>query len=108
MSRWLTPLALLFVFSPARPNTADIVSPNDNTRTAGTLANGVLTSWFGLVVLFAATWGLVHHGLGGLRHYVWDFGVAMEPGTRDIVAWATLIGSVVLTIVIWGIALWLR
>src|SRR6185295_20307579 len=43
MSRWLMPLALLVLLSPARPNTADIVSPNDNTRSAGTLANGVLT-----------------------------------------------------------------
>jgi len=72
------------------------------------LAHAVLTSWFGLVVLFAATWGLIHHGLGGLRHFVWDFGVAMEPGTRDQLAWATLIGSIVLTIVIWGAVLWLR
>src|SRR5258705_13523122 len=71
-------------------------------------ANGVLTSWFGIVVLFLATWGLIHHGLGGLRHYVWDFGVGMEPGTRDQIAWATLIGSVVLTAIIWGIVLWLR
>jgi succinate dehydrogenase / fumarate reductase, cytochrome b subunit len=72
------------------------------------VANGVITSWFGLVVLFLATWGLIHHGVGGLRHYVWDFGVAMEKGTRDRMAWATIIASVVLTILIWAAILWTR
>jgi succinate dehydrogenase / fumarate reductase cytochrome b subunit len=67
------------------------------------LANGVITSWFGVAVLGAASWGLIHHGLGGLRHFVWDFGVAMGPGTRDVVAWATLIGSAVLTVLVWAI-----
>jgi succinate dehydrogenase / fumarate reductase, cytochrome b subunit len=72
------------------------------------LANGVLTSWFGIAVLVAASWGLFHHALGGLRHFVWDFGIAMEPGTRDRMAWATLIGSVTLTLLVWGVVLWLR
>jgi succinate dehydrogenase / fumarate reductase cytochrome b subunit len=72
------------------------------------VANGVVTSWFGIAVLFAATWGLIHHALGGLRHFVWDFGVAMEPGVRDQIAWASLVGSLVLTGVVWGVVLWLR
>ena len=72
------------------------------------VANEIITSWFGLLVLFAATWGLIHHGLGGLRHFVWDFAVALEPGTRDRMAWATLIGSLVLTIVVWAIVLVVR
>src|SRR5688572_18074737 len=67
------------------------------------LANGIVTSWFGIAILVAATWGLVHHALGGLRHFVWDFGVAMEPGTRDQMAWATLVGSIVLTALTWGV-----
>jgi succinate dehydrogenase / fumarate reductase cytochrome b subunit len=72
------------------------------------VAQAAITSWLGIAVLIAATWGWIHHALGGLRHFVWDFGVAMEPGTRDQVAWATLAGSVVLTVVVWGIVLWLR
>src|SRR5690242_621669 len=37
-------------------------------------ANAVFGSWFGRLVLFGYTWALIHHLLGGLRHFVWDFG----------------------------------
>jgi hypothetical protein len=32
----------------------------------------------------------------------------MEPGTRDRMAWATLLGSLVLTAVVWAIVLAVR
>ena len=62
--------------------------------------------WFfgspvGLLILFAYTWVLMHHMLGGARHLVWDFGRGMEPGERMNMARFTLIGSITLTIVIW-------
>jgi succinate dehydrogenase / fumarate reductase cytochrome b subunit len=70
-------------------------------------------SWFfgtiiGRVVLFGYTWTLLHHMLGGVRHLVWDFGYGMAPGTRMQMARFTLIGSVVLTLAIWAIALLMR
>ena len=63
--------------------------------------------WFfgspvGLLILFAYTWVLMHHMLGGARHLVWDFGRGMEPGERMNMARFTLIGSITLTIVIWA------
>ncbi len=70
-------------------------------------------SWFfgtpiGLLILFAYTWTLMHHMLGGLRHLVWDTGIGFEPGTRIAMAKYTLVGSSVLTVLIWIVAFVLR
>ena len=65
---------------------------------------GVYGSWAGRVVLFAYTWVLLHHLLGGVRHLVWDFGHGMEPGTRMAMARYTLFGSVGLTVLVWLVA----
>ena len=70
--------------------------------------NRVAGSWFGLLVLLGYTWALIHHMLGGLRHFVWDFGLALGTPARDRIALANLVASVVLTIAIWAIGLALR
>jgi succinate dehydrogenase / fumarate reductase, cytochrome b subunit len=72
------------------------------------LANAVLGSWFGLIVLFGFTWALIHHLLGGIRHFVWDFGVGFDKLARDNLAWANIVGSVVLTLAVWAVWLVLR
>lgn len=64
-------------------------------------ANGVLGSWFGVLVLIGFTWALYHHLLGGIRHLLWDTGVAMEKHTSTALAWATIAGSVLLTAITW-------
>lgn len=69
--------------------------------------NLVYGSWFGQLVLFGFTWSLVHHMLGGLRHFVWDFTAMMEPGQREAMAWVTITGSVVLTLLIWTLFVWM-
>ena len=56
---------------------------------------------FGRLILFGYTWALLHHGLGGLRHLIWDLGYGLDEGERDMLALATLVGSIVLTIVLW-------
>jgi succinate dehydrogenase / fumarate reductase cytochrome b subunit len=65
------------------------------------IVNGFFGSWFGLVILFGYTWALLHHMLGGLRHFVWDFGYAMGKPARDRIATANLVLSIGLTIGIW-------
>jgi len=65
-------------------------------------------SILGRLVLFIYTWVLMHHMLGGVRHLVWDFGHGLEPGTRIAMARFTLIGSVLLTLGIWVVALMMR
>jgi len=72
------------------------------------VANGVLGSWTGLVVLFGFTWALVHHMLGGLRHLIWDFGVGLDAPLRDRMAVANLVGSAIITPLLWIIGFFLR
>jgi len=63
-------------------------------------------SWFGQLVLFFYTWSLIHHMLGGIRHFIWDFTLGMEPGQREMLAWANLAASIVLTLLVWTIFVW--
>lgn len=63
--------------------------------------NGLFGSFLGRLVLIGYTWALVHHLLGGLRHFVWDTGRGFDPKTSTKMAWATIAGSVILTILIW-------
>lgn len=57
-------------------------------------------SWVGRVILVAFTWSLIHHMLGGIRHFLWDTGHALDEA-RYPLAWATIVGSIGLTIILW-------
>ncbi len=70
------------------------------------VVNGLYGSWFGQLVLFGFTWALLHHLLGGLRHFLWDFILGLEPGQREALAWANLVLSVALTLVLWTVFVW--
>jgi succinate dehydrogenase / fumarate reductase cytochrome b subunit len=63
--------------------------------------NGIFGSWLGRLVLLGYTWALVLHMLGGIRHLVWDVGAGLEKHTASKIAWATVAGSIVLTVLIW-------
>lgn len=65
--------------------------------------NWLMMSWFGLLVLFAYSWAMFLHLLGGIRHLIWDTGAGLEKHTASQLGWATLIGSVALTFVVWAI-----
>ncbi|AZO50029.1 MAG: succinate dehydrogenase, cytochrome b556 subunit [Mesorhizobium sp.] len=65
------------------------------------LVNWAFGSWLGRLVLFGYTWALMHHMLGGVRHLVWDTGAGLEKHTASKIAWATLAGSILLTLLIW-------
>ncbi len=71
-------------------------------------ANWFFGSFLGRLILFGFTWALIHHLLGGIRHLVWDSGAGFEPATARWFAWATLVGSVVLTLVVWIVGYALR
>jgi succinate dehydrogenase / fumarate reductase cytochrome b subunit len=66
-------------------------------------ANGFFASWFGRLILFGFTWALLHHMLGGIRHLIWDTGAGYSAAARNGLAWATLAGSVVLTLLVWAV-----
>lgn len=63
--------------------------------------NGIFGSILGQLILLGYTWALMHHMLGGIRHLVWDTGRGLEKETSTKLAWATLAGSVTLTILVW-------
>ena len=69
-------------------------------------ADGLLTSWFGKLVLIFSALGLWYHLLAGLRHLLWDTGRGLDMKTAELMGWVCLFGSVVLTILtvgfIWG------
>ena len=64
-------------------------------------ANAFFGSFLGRLILFGFTWALIHHMLGGVRHLIWDTGAGLDPKTADWLAWATVIGSGSLTLVVW-------
>lgn len=61
-----------------------------------------LSSPLGLLILFGYTFALLHHMLGGIRHFIWDTGHGLEKHTARTLSIATLAGSVTLTLLLWG------
>ena len=72
------------------------------------IVSALFGSWFGQLVLLGYTWALLHHLLGGIRHFIWDMSYWLEPGDRELLAYATLIGSTTLTIVVWVLGYMLK
>ncbi len=62
------------------------------------VADGVLTSWFGDLVMVLSLWGLWYHTLGGVRHLIWDNAVGLDLPTAEKLGWAAIGGSAVLTV----------
>lgn len=58
-------------------------------------------SWLGRLILFGFTWALLHHMLGGIRHFIWDTGRGLGEKERNWLARATLGGSLALTVLLW-------
>ena len=71
------------------------------------IANAFFGSWFGQLILLGYTWALVHHMLGGIRHFIWDTGRGLGP-ERQALARTTLVGSVSITFLLWVLAWVLR
>lgn len=62
------------------------------------VADGVITSWFGDLVMTGSLWALWYHALAGVRHLIWDTGRGLEMDEAEKLGWAVVGGSVVLTI----------
>lgn len=62
------------------------------------VANAVVTSWFGKLVFLGSLWSIWYHYLAGLRHLYFDAGHGLEMKTAELLGWACVIGSVVLTL----------
>lgn len=66
--------------------------------------SGIFGSLPGRIVLFGYSWALIHHMLGGIRHFIWDRGIGFELKTVDLLSWGTVILSAVLTVMLWLVA----
>lgn len=64
--------------------------------------NGLLGTPIGKLVLFGYTWALMHHMVGGMRHFVWDTGRALDIPSVNLMSWGTIVASVALTLAVWG------
>lgn len=74
--------------------------------TASGAASFETVSWFfssfiGRLILFAYTFALMHHMLGGIKHLVQDTGAGLEKDFTTKMAKLHPIVSVVLTVLIW-------
>lgn len=61
-------------------------------------ADGVITSWFGDLVMALSVWALWYHALGGLRHLYWDTGRGLEVEFAEKLGLVMIVLSVVLTV----------
>jgi len=66
------------------------------------------SSLVGRTLLFLFSWSLIHHMLGGIRHLIWDTGRGLDKTSIEIFAWGTIIGSTLLTVLLWLAGYWLR
>jgi succinate dehydrogenase / fumarate reductase cytochrome b subunit len=62
------------------------------------VADGLITSWFGDLVMTLSVWALWYHSLAGLRHLVWDTGRFMDIATAEKLGYGLFIGATVLTV----------
>lgn len=64
-----------------------------------------LSSFIGMLGLFALTAAAWFHTLGGIRHLMWDAGYGYDIPTTHRTGRAVLIGTAVLTVLTWLIAI---
>jgi succinate dehydrogenase / fumarate reductase cytochrome b subunit len=68
-------------------------------------AHALVSSWLGQLFLFLWTFALFFHFCNGIRHLLWDVGYGLDREVLDKTAYVVLIVSVVLTLLIWLVAL---
>jgi succinate dehydrogenase / fumarate reductase cytochrome b subunit len=59
----------------------------------------------GFLLMFGWSWALAYHLLNGIRHLLQDVGVAVAVPEFVKSAWISIIGSLVVTAIIWVLAM---
>ena len=62
-----------------------------------------LQSFIGKFILIGFTWSISYHVLSGVRHLFWDLGYGYEIKTANFSGIMVILGSLILTIVLWVI-----
>ncbi len=65
------------------------------------VAQSVLGSWLGLLLLLGWTWSLFYHLCNGIRHLFWDAGYGFELRTTYVSGWLVMLATLVLTALTW-------
>ena len=60
-------------------------------------------NFIGKFILIGFTWSMSYHLLSGIRHFFWDLGHGYEIKTANLSGILVIIGSLVLTIILWMI-----
>ena len=63
------------------------------------IADGLIRSWFGKLIMLGSIWALWYHTLGGIRHLIWDTAIGLDIPTAYKLGWTVVIGSFVLTVI---------
>ncbi|WP_206454714.1 succinate dehydrogenase, cytochrome b556 subunit [Aurantimonas marina] len=64
-------------------------------------ASSFFGSIVGRLILFGYSWALLHHMFGGIRHLIWDTGHGLGKETSTLLAQATLVASLAVTLILW-------
>jgi succinate dehydrogenase / fumarate reductase cytochrome b subunit len=70
------------------------------------LADGLLTSWIGNLILFLALVSLWYHFFNGVRHLIWDLGSGFELGQVKLSGIAAVVAAAVMSVVTIAVGLW--
>ena len=70
------------------------------------LVKGLFSHWFGRLVLLGYSWALFHHMFGGIRHFIWDFGLGFDLKSVESLARISAAAPLLLTGVTWLTAFW--
>ncbi|MEM9229029.1 MAG: succinate dehydrogenase, cytochrome b556 subunit [Pseudomonadota bacterium] len=62
------------------------------------IADWVVTSWLGDLVMFLSLWALWYHTLAGVRHLYWDTGRGLDIASAEMLGKVVVGGSIILTI----------
>jgi len=67
------------------------------------LINIFFQSYFGKLFAMGFVWSYSFHLLSGIRHFIWDLGYGYEIKTANISGIIVILGSLVLTVLMWVI-----
>ena len=67
--------------------------------------NELLTHPIGMLLVFGYSWSVIHHMVGGIRHFIWDMGRGFSIGNVNTLSWLTIILSLLVTALVWAIGL---
>ena len=66
---------------------------------------GLVGSPLGMVLMFGWSWALFYHLCNGIRHLIQDAGLGYEIPQFVRSSWLSVIGSIVLTVLVWAYVL---